>query len=687
MANEVNNIIYKVEVDTKSGKVNIDGITHGFEQADKSFTKLKNNVTKSANTMNKAMDKTAQASGSAASATMELSRVISDAPYGIRGMANNLTQMVSQMGYATKSAGSFKGAIKDMWASLMGPLGIVFAITTAISALDFFAGSTKKAESSAGDYKSELEKLRGELDNMADSQINVNDTIEDYIRLQNQKTKLDATQLEISEKLEDIEKDLVYLREDNAKKQKALLKDLSVAQYEALSDEEKIAFRRDNLTTDFNKKFEQLKENIAEEIQLEKDKRVQIKLSLDAQDAYNKNKDDSTKAEEGTIIALQNQIKELEKEQKQVSKTAKEYKDYADQIKIVQDKIDAITGKDGKKGKRDKVSPLIDANDLVKDQAKLIKIQEHYEKKSLGLMEISNVNRLMLQKGLAIRSLRGLKGDHTQALDAISKFYDDAIEIERTKQLEGSVDLTKPPVSISAMTPEQMKAEKKRRIEAMIETSQEIADVAVGLLTSSYDREIAIEQNKTNAMNNELRERLNNENLSAGERKRIQLEIARNDEAMRVKKEKLEKKAFNLQKTANIANALIQTYQGAQSAYVNTLANPMNKLDLSAGLVRAKVNAGIAGAMGLANVAMIAKQKFQSTAGATTPAGALGGGGADGGNNRDFNFNLAGRSSNNQLAETLQSNFDTPLRAYVVGRDVTNQQQLDEEIDSQTSFG
>ena len=42
---------------------------------------------------------------------------------------------------------------------------------------------------------------------------------------------------------------------------------------------------------------------------------------------------------------------------------------------------------------------------------------------------------------------------------------------------------------------------------------------------------MTIEQNKTNALNNELRERLNNENLSAGERKNIQLKIARNDEA------------------------------------------------------------------------------------------------------------------------------------------------------------
>ena len=83
----------------------------------------------------------------------------------------------------------------------------------------------------------------------------------------------------------------------------------------------------------------------------------------------------------------------------------------------------------------------------------------------------------------------------------------------------------------------------------------------------------------------------------------------------------------------------------------------------------------------------MARQKFQSSAGATSTAGALGAGGSGGGNDRSFNFNLAGASRENQLAQTLQGRFDQPLQAYVVSRDITNQQQLDEEITSSASFG
>ena len=59
---------------------------------------------------------------------------------------------------------------------------------------------------------------------------------------------------------------------------------------------------------------------------------------------------------------------------------------------------------------------------------------------------------------------------------------------------------------------------------------------------------------------------------------------------------------------------------------------------------------------------MIARQKFQSSAGATVPsAGALGGGGSGSGRgDRSFNFNLAGASQENQLAQTLQGRFDQP---------------------------
>jgi hypothetical protein len=211
------------------------------------------------------------------------------------------------------------------------------------------------------------------------------------------------------------------------------------------------------------------------------------------------------------------------------------------------------------------------------------------------------------------------------------------------------------------------------KLEALMESSQAIT----GFMDAEFQREMTIEQNKTNAINNELRERLNNENISKSERKRIQLEIARNDEELRKKQEATEKKRFKLQKAANISQALISTYL----AVAQVQANPLDLNPITKGISMAATLAA-----GLANVATLARQKFQSSAGATSTAGALGGGGS-GGNDRSFNFNLAGSSSQNQLAQTLQNRFNQPLQAYVVSRDITNQQQLDEDVINNATFG
>ena len=342
MANEVNNIIYKVQVDTKSGKVNIDGITQGFEQADKSFSKLRNNIGKSANTMNKALNKTAQASGSAANATMELSRVVSDAPYGIRGMANNLTQLVSQMGYATKASGSFKGALKGMWASLMGPLGIVFAVTAAISALDFFAGSSKKAEDNTRGLNEELEELNTLMGKSTDSTKLATDNIREYLRLLDDKRELDKIIKGLDEEKIALDEKILW----NKNRQIEL--------------EEKIK----NSTLDTTKVEKELESVKKRGLELETQLVDIYDRGQTALNSYKETKNDITKAEEGTIKSLELQKTALEKEQKQVSKTSEEYKGYQKQIDAVQKKIEEITGKNGKKGKRDEVGLIIDSKSL-----------------------------------------------------------------------------------------------------------------------------------------------------------------------------------------------------------------------------------------------------------------------------------------------------------------------------------
>ena len=164
MANSVDPIILKIELQEAQAKVNLkkletqiqtlDGRTKEYKLAVKKLqveeVKLDNiqskrashlkNFSGSTAVLTKQMNGVSSATGSATAASMELTRVISDAPYGIRGMANNISQLVSQLGMASVKAGGLSAALELMWTTMMGPLGIVLAITAVVSALDFFYG-------------------------------------------------------------------------------------------------------------------------------------------------------------------------------------------------------------------------------------------------------------------------------------------------------------------------------------------------------------------------------------------------------------------------------------------------------------------------------------------------------------------------------------------------------------------
>jgi hypothetical protein len=327
-----------------------------------------------------------------------------------------------------------------------------------------------------------------------------------------------------------------------------------------------------------------------------------------------------------------------------------------------------------KKAKRDRVKAF-DTKQLQKDALSYVRQIQAVNEKIALLSTKDKASRLIIQRDFHMKRLLETNDANSELIRLWRKYYQDVIRVAEEANMTSEADLSFG--ERGGATAEQIKDRQRLltqvKLEALMESSQAIG----GFLDGEFQREITREQNKTNALNNELRERLNNENLSKSERKGIQLEIARNDEALRKKQEVIEKKRFKMQKAINVSQALLSTYLAVAQVQANPLdLNPVTKgISMAATL-----------AVGLANVATLARQKFQSSAGATSTAGALGGGGS-GGNDRSFNFNLAGASRENQLADTLQGRFNQPLQAYVVSRDITNQQQLDEEITSSASFG
>jgi hypothetical protein len=119
---------------------------------------------------------------------------------------------------------------------------------------------------------------------------------------------------------------------------------------------------------------------------------------------------------------------------------------------------------------------------------------------------------------------------------------------------------------------------------------------------------------------------------------------------------KQQKKAFQIQKAVNIANAVIDTYKAANTALASS-PPPFNYIAMAAAITA-----------GLINVKKIASQQFQSSS-----SGGGGGSNAPAGAPMTANFNTIGSSGVNQLAQLQQ----TPAKAYVVSGEVTSAQALD----------
>jgi hypothetical protein len=603
-------IIFKVVVDDDGNIIKLKSTQKGFQDidltvknAEKSAKKLNETIgktgsgatLKSINVTRKEYEKLANtqsqvkdATGSATSATMELSRVISDAPYGIRGMANNITQLVSQLGTASTKAGGLTAALKLMWSQLMGPLGVVFAITAVVSALDFFAGAQKKAKEETKEHNDELEKQYDKL-----SELN---SLQKTLSVSGDAISLDWMDSFISGLDEIKTKDLLKILERDIK----------------------------GITHAFNKLPEESR-NI-QGIGTLIEKRKELLKSINSEKSLNEE-----------LVELERKfspyqfIKDSEKGKQLKEDIVDKQKELLSTQKLIIDLENLFKKPDDPKD-RPTAFTLI-TPDSIKKQVKLGKSLIKAVAKVMGV-ELGK-NPIDLNKLINVEL-----SDETK--DAIAE-YNRQLAAETARQ------------------------DKLTDAENFIKKSQEVLGGMTDFMNAQFERELTIEQNKTNALNVELNNRLNNENLSKDERAKIQNQIAINDENLRVKQEKINKKKFEMNKASNIANAIMDTSAAAVGVLRDTKGGSIARI---AGMV------AVIGA-GLAQVATISRQKFQ-TSSAKTPIN-VGGGGASGeaSERSEPSFNIVGRSGENLLINAIQAQFGKPLKAYVVSRDVTTQQQLD----------
>lgn len=137
---------------------NIKGFSNS---ADKNLSKF----SKSTNNASKSMGNLQKGAGNGSSAMLAFSRTVQDAPFGLMGVSNNITNLTEQFGALKNRTGSAGGALKLMLKDLKGFGGITLAISLATSAMLMFGDKIFKTKDKVKELKKEQEELSKSLEN------------------------------------------------------------------------------------------------------------------------------------------------------------------------------------------------------------------------------------------------------------------------------------------------------------------------------------------------------------------------------------------------------------------------------------------------------------------------------------------------------------------------------------------
>jgi hypothetical protein len=751
----------KVEVD-KGGNIQLKSLEKGFENikltakqagqaakqlgVDISKIKSTGNIDVAANSFNKlgrSIAGASAASGGATASVLEFGRVISDAPYGIRGVANNLQQLASNFAFMAKQAGGAGAALKAMGSALMGPLGILVAFQAVIAALDYFSANMKKAENQMAEFSAEgITTNVTKLHILKDAMNDTNVALEDKISL------LRKAGTEFEELNGFIADGAINMDAFNTTVDKMILKMSEVAFAKAVLAE-------------------------TQEITQELVRTIAKGAEADALDKFGALFNPFVSS--GQDVATKRFAINVNKIEEQRQRLLSIMKDDAGSIKGIFAEL--IFGKEPKGGKSARArylkQQLLDFSKLILDaykqealmleenEIKKMELSQDYERQELerrrdaflkrqeqrkddfikrakNKEEIAQAERIWeatqlqaeeeYQEGLTALGIKHTAQRHVKMLELERKFAEELVNsrLAQAQANQGRVDalragtgagrLNRPMSAVGAEDVEgqneafraRMEAEQQnfeddleRKKQNLLNEGFELMEIERMLQGERHafqmtqaEQEIELERNKI-----EAKRQMNLEYASwAQGLGDIFAGIAGENEALATA-------ALVLQKGSAIANVIVDTQAANAKITANMLAEQaafnasaaatsLVAPPLSAGFKAMAVKAGVLGktrilknniGAGL-SIAKIAATTLQSrSAGGSTGGGGAAGGGAP---SREFDFNLVGSTGVNQLAQGVGSQFNqNPIQAYVVSSQMTSQQQLDHTIQTQASLG
>ena len=648
MADNTKKLTYVIEVNDK-GKVKIDNLTKGFVNAETAVKRLNTELVKATEDgLNPMINKT----GLAGATMIELGRTISDLPYGIRGIANNLSQLSTLFITLITTSGGFKKGIDALLDTFSGPLGIIVVFQAVIALLDHLATNVSRTKEEVSGMATSVASAGSDLKILRDI---VNENV--------------VSQDELQRAVEEANKkykDLNISIDENGKLTEESVRQINfkIAALERLAK-----------ATAFRKEIEDVYTEIVKNQVAEQNKLLEAE-----ENKYASRLIRTTKAGVQRVRSEEELTEALKEKQDEIKKVFKEERDDLEKQLVA---LRAIIGEEGLldeiffgkgEGKEDK-----------RRKEKLLGFKKGYE----GIFQDIDKegNRIFVRRSEDVKNIYKTVAesgkDGVKELDEIGRRYDEWVERAEESAKAG----------ISAI-----KEQAKQISEIFKSTQQSLA--YLGNVFDSYN------EARMEALKRERDYILHSGELSGAAQKKAIADLEKRELKAQERKIKQERDLFTIKQTLLIAEEIMKAKAyAAEQIRIANLAVEKGKataqqiaLDSAASLGAAGMSIGAfvkaLGPYGIASFALsiggiiasiVSARKKAQAAISALGAPSLGGGGGIGVEAPDFN--VVGASPESQLAQSVSAQQQKPLRAFIVHKDIKNANELERNIQNTSALG
>jgi len=733
MATEiVKNIKIHVQSD---GKLTLTNLETGLKKTDiaaENLNETLKDLKLTQDSIQKGMKGVSAASGGATATVLEAGRAISDSNYGIRGMANNLSQLATNFAFTTRAAGGLTAGLKALWSAMLGPIGIILAINTVLALWERYEMQSQKTTKAVDD----LNKAMREATSAAEA-----DIVQLQVYAESVKTAEKGTN-EYTNALKELT-DLGYSGAIDAidefiSKQMELI--LVTAESKVFEEEYTSLLNDRKLAT---QAVDEANTNLAKAQQASADLEQRI---IDDYKTYGQTAGEQrvflAEKEAQATIAVAEATEARGRVFDRINKKGEQWEETLKRIlQLTNPKTKGGSGGSANKAFRQRfldLQKIIEGNNskaaelIIEGEKAIQDIQEESAVRQIGIQ----LAKFKTQEDARLVAFLKSKASNKAKIEA-EKLHADTLVKAEAEALEAVA-------SVRTLYRAKDIEEQRKYEEDLFEVRGEVALQEIENRKLFWMKYNEVEYNERQAVleNNRQRaiEEAEEQGLSDTQRlERLKLvydseqalreldlerEFAHIDQKRAVNEEymswiagtgdvlqtlfqkqtALAKAGLILSKGAAIADIVIKTdaniaKMNADAAGANVSAarnlsaaggylNPVavaafgkevfaTNTALASGVTRAKVSGGVA----------IAKILAQTVSSFSKPSGSATGGGGAAGGGRTFDFNLVGSTGENQLAAAVASNFSQPLRAYVLNQDVQDQAELDLLIEDSASIG